>query len=114
MEIAGRLVVLVHLIGFAALLGGLLVQLRSAYPEVNAAMLLGAWTELLSGVALVALLVAGHGDVPYAQLSVKLVLTLVLVLLVGVNRKFSSIPRGLWALLTALSLINAGVSVLWQ
>jgi len=35
MELVGRLVVLVHLMGFATLVGGLVVQLRSAAPEVN-------------------------------------------------------------------------------
>jgi hypothetical protein len=114
MELLGRVLVLVHLLGFATLVGGLVVQVRSAAPEVNAAMLHGAWVELVSGAALVLLLVLGHEHLPYAQLSVKLVLTLFVVVLVGKNRKFASIPRGLWALITGLALINAGVSVLWQ
>jgi uncharacterized membrane protein AbrB (regulator of aidB expression) len=114
MELLGRLVVLVHLLGFATLFGGLVVQLRAAAPEVNAAMLHGAWLELLSGAALVVLLVLDHGQVPYPQLSVKLALTLLVVLLVGKNRKFESIPRGLWALIGGLTLISAGVAVLWQ
>jgi hypothetical protein len=114
MELVGRVVLLVHLLGFAILVGGLVVQLRSTAPEVNAAMLHGAWLELLTGAALVVLLVLGGGELAYAQLSVKLGLTLLIVLLVTVNRKFLSIPRGLWALITVLALISSGVSVLWQ
>lgn len=114
MELAERLVVLVHLLGFATLVGGLLVQLRSAAPEVNASMLYGAWLELLSGAALVTMLVLGHDQLHYPQLSVKLAGTLLVVLLVSKNRKFESIPRGLWGLITGVSLINAGVAVLWQ
>jgi hypothetical protein len=114
MEFATRVVVLVHLLGFASLMGGLLVQAKAVAPEVNGPMLAGAWLSLLSGAALVALLVVNHGDIHYGPLAVKLFLTLVIVLLVGVNRKFLSIPRGLWALLTGFALANAGVAVLWQ
>ena len=114
MEFASRMVLLVHLIGFASLFGGLLVQLRFAAPEVNAAMLHGAWLSLLSGAGLVALTIVDGGELHYAQLSVKLGLTLLVVLLVSVNRKFQSIPRGLWALIGGFSLANAAVAVLWQ
>jgi hypothetical protein len=114
MELLGRVVVLLHLLGFATLFGGLVVQLRSAAPEVNAAMLHGAWIELVSGAGLVALVVVGHQELHYAPLAVKLGATLLVVLLVSANRRFQSIPRGLWALLSGLTLISVGVSVLWQ
>jgi len=39
MQIAQQILLLLHLIAFAALLGGVLVQLRSKEPEVNASML---------------------------------------------------------------------------
>ena len=38
MGIAFQLLVLLHLVGFAALLGGYLVQLRAVEPEINAAI----------------------------------------------------------------------------
>jgi hypothetical protein len=114
MEIAGRVLVLVHLIGFAALFGGLVIQLRDLAPDVNAAMLYGAWLELLTGGGLVVWLLLGHTHLNYPQLATKLVLTLLIVLLVGKNRKYQSIPRGLWAILSTLTMINTGVAVLWQ
>jgi hypothetical protein len=40
--------------------------------------------------------------------------TALVVLLVVKNRKFASIPRGLWGLIVALTLTNAAVAVLWQ
>lgn len=114
MSLLVQVLVLVHLIGFAALFGGALVQLRSRSPEINAAMLHGAWTSLLTGVALVAVTFDEGADrPPYFPLAVKLAVTLFLVLLVSANRKFESIPRGLLALITGLALVNAGVAVLW-
>ena len=114
MEILGQVLVLVHLIGFASLLGGVLVQTREPHPEVNGAMLWGAWIELVSGAGLVALQVVGHQPLHYAPLALKLGVTLFLVLVVAKNRKFQSIPRGLWVIIGAGTLINAGLAVLWQ
>lgn len=115
MVVVAQVLVLLHLIGFACLFGGLVVQSRSAHPEVNATMLHGAWTLLMTGGGLVALAVLGHQtDLNYVKLAVKLGVTIIIVGLVSVNRKFASIPRGLWALFGAATLINAGLAVMWQ
>jgi hypothetical protein len=113
MGIASQLLVLLHLIGFAALLGGYLVQLRAVEPEINAAMLYGSWIVLASGVALVVLDVLGPGLVGYAELGIKLGLTAAIVVLVAVNRRYASIPRGLGGLIGAMTVAAAAVAVLW-
>jgi hypothetical protein len=115
MHLVYQFLTLVHLIGFAALLGGCLVQFRSVAPEVSRTMLIGAWTQLASGLALAALLELGDpaDPVDHVKLGVKLAVTGIVVLLVAKNRKFQSIPKGLWGLITALTLANAGVAVLW-
>ena len=99
MQIAHQILVLLHLIGFAALLGGLLVQLRAKEPEVNAAMLHGSLTLLITGLALVWLSEIGPDPVNYFKIAIKFAVTAMVVLLVVKNRKFASIPRGLWGLL---------------
>ncbi|MBA3528338.1 MAG: hypothetical protein H0T91_03315 [Propionibacteriaceae bacterium] len=114
MEILRDASVLLHLIGFAALFGGSLVQLRSSRPEVNAAMLHGAWIELLTGGVLVALDELDGTSINYPQTAVKLTLALIIMLLVGKNRKFQSIPRGLLGLIAGMTLINAGLGTLWH
>lgn len=116
MHLVYQILTLVHLVGFAALLGGCLVQLRVVEPEVNAMMLIGAWTQLVSGLALAVLLELGNDPadpVNHAKLGVKLAVAAIVVLLVAVNRRFQSIPKGLWGLITGLTLVNAGVAVLW-
>jgi hypothetical protein len=114
MQIVHQILVLLHLIGFAALLGGLLVQLRAKEPDVNAAMLHGSLTLLITGLALVWIEATGPASVNYVMIAIKLVVTAMIVLLVVKNRKFASIPRGLWGLLVGLTLTNAAVAVLWQ
>jgi hypothetical protein len=114
MQIAHPILVLLHLIGFAALFGGVVVQVRSKKPEVNAAMLHGSLTLLITGLALVWLEEIGPDPVNYIKVAIKLLVTAMVVLLVVKNRKFASIPRGLWALIGGLTLTNAAVAVLWQ
>jgi hypothetical protein len=114
MQVTHQFLVLAHLIGFAALLGGVLAQTRRAEPEVTGPMLWGGWAELVTGAALVVLALVAGDAVAWAPVSVKLVLTLFLVLLLVRNRQFLSIPRGLWALIGVLALVNTGLSVLWQ
>ena len=114
MQLSYQILVLLHLIGFAALFGGILVQLRSKEPEVNAAMLHGSLTLLITGLALVTLQELGPDAVNYIKIAIKLTITALLVLLVVKNRKFATIPRGLWGLLGVLPIANAAVAVLWQ
>ena len=128
MQIAQHLLVLFHLIGFAALLGGLLVQVRAKEPEVNASMLNGSFTLLLTGLALVIVEELGSDQLNYVKIAikllkasladdpvvVKLLLMAVILVLVAKNRKFATIPRGLWGLIGGLTIANAVVAVLWQ
>jgi hypothetical protein len=115
MELARHLLVLLHLVGFAALFGGCFVQLRSKTPEVSAAMLHGALTQLVSGLALLALLemTPPAGDVNHVKIGIKLLVTIVITVLVIANRRYESIPRGLWGLIFALTFANAALAVLW-
>jgi hypothetical protein len=114
MQLAHQILVLFHLIGLAALLGGFLVQIRSKEPEVNASMLNGSFTLLITGVALVALDGVGPDPVNYVKIAIKLLIAVVIVVLVAKNRKFASIPRGLWGLIGALTIADAALAVLWQ
>lgn len=114
MEIVGQVLVLAHLIGFAALFGGVLVQSRELHPEVNRAMLWGAWIELATGAALVARQVWADQQLHWAPLAIKLAVTVFVVLVVAKNRKFETIPRGLWVIIGLGTLSNAGLAVLWQ
>jgi hypothetical protein len=79
-------------------------------------MLVGAWTQLASGLLLAGVLELDSDPTPvnHAKLAVKLVITAVVVLLVAKNRKFESIPKGLWALISALTLTNAVIAVFWS
>jgi hypothetical protein len=109
-----RLVLLfVHILGYAALLGGLLVQLREDTQAVNPLMRDGIGTAFVAGLLLVGVL-ESLGSPDHAKIGVKFAIGLVILVLVMVNMRKPSIPRGLYFGLLALTVINIGVAVFWS
>lgn len=113
METVRLVLLIVHVLGFAALFGGLVVQARAEHKSVNAAMRDGVGTAFLSGLALVGVLEAGDEAVDHAKIAVKFGIGLVLLVLVMANMRKDRIPQGLWLGLVALSVVNICVAVLW-
>jgi hypothetical protein len=110
-----RLILLViHILGFAALIGGLLAQAGDAEKKVNAAMRDGIGTAFLAGLALVGVLEADDVEVNHAKIGVKFGIGLVLIVLVMANTRKASIPKGLWAGLLLLAVAEVCVAVLWS
>jgi hypothetical protein len=114
METVRLILLFLHLLGFAALFGGLVVQAREGEKRVNGAMRDGAGTAFLAGLGLVGVLEAGDGEGPDSvKVGVKLVVGLVILALVMANVRKPSIPQGLWAGLLVLTVLNVGVAVFW-
>jgi hypothetical protein len=109
-----RLVLLfVHILGYAALLGGLLVQVRDDDKRVNSLMRDGSGTAFLAGLLLVGVL-ESLGSPDHAKIGVKFAIGLVILVLVMVNMRKPSIPRGLYFGLLALTIANIAVAVFWS
>jgi hypothetical protein len=113
MDTLRDILLVVHLLGFGALFGGLLVQAREPEKKVNGLMRDGIGTAFLAGLALVGVLEADDADVDHAKIGVKLVVALVILVLVMANLRKERIPQGLWLALVALTVGNVCVAVLW-
>jgi hypothetical protein len=117
MEFVRQLLVFLHFIGLASLLGGFLTQMSAAEKRVVTAMLHGALTQLVAGVALVGVLQALHepGDEPVnnAKYGVKLLMLLAVLVLVWVNRAKPSISKGVYFAIGGLTVLNIAVAVFW-
>ena len=110
-----RLVLLaLHLLGFAALFGGLIVQVRTPEKVVNAAMRDGAGTAFLAGLLLVGVLEAGDTAVDHVKIGVKFAIGLVVLILVMANMRKPRIPDGLFYALILLTVANVAVAVFWS
>lgn len=109
-----RLVLLfLHILGYAALLGGLLVQVREPEKRVNAAMRDGVGTAFLAGLLLVGVL-ESLGSPDHMKIGVKFVIGLVILVLVMANVRKPSIPQGLYYGLLALTVVNIAVATFWS
>lgn len=113
MDFVYNLILILHFIGLASVVGGFLVQARSAERGVNPAMWHGALTQLVTGVILVGLAEMQDEDVDHAKIGVKLAITLVITVLAFVGRKKPLPQTGMWAAIGALSIANIFIAVLW-
>jgi hypothetical protein len=109
-----RLILLyAHLIGFALLLGGAVAQYLSGTIRINTAMLWGAVTQLVTGVALSAPLGRDY-DLNYTKISVKLVVAVAIFVMVFFSRKREAVNSGHFFAIVGLTLVNAAVAVFWR
>ena len=115
METVRLVLLFIHILGWAALFGGLVVQSQEPAKRVNSAMRDGVGTAFLSGIALVGVIQGGDlGEVNNAKIAVKLGIGLVLLVLVMANMRKPRIPQGLWVGLVVLTAVNIAVAVFWS
>lgn len=115
MEALRLILLYVHLIGFALLLGGAIAQYASGRLRINPAMLWGSVIQLLTGIGLAAPLRGGGDDEPNpAKLVTKLVIALLIFVMVFLSRKRDVVNRGHFLAIVGLTLVNAAVAVFWR
>jgi hypothetical protein len=112
-EIIKDSLLVLHFVGLASLLGGFLVQMRPKVKKVTPAMLHGALTQLVTGVALVGVDQALNDPVDYEKIGVKLVALLVIIALVLTYRSRKKVATWVWATIGGLTLLSIVVAVFW-
>jgi hypothetical protein len=116
MNVLIHLVVGLHIIGIAALLGGFLTQMkamRSGEVRMVPAMLHGALTMLATGIVLVGLSQAQHEQINTIKIGIKLALLVVILGLVYVKRDEERVEKAALATVGALTATNIFIAVLW-
>lgn len=104
-----------HLIGFALLLGGAVAQYLSGRIRINSAMLWGAGTQVVTGLALAAPIRGDDHDEPDpAKLAVKAVIAVMIFAMVFFSRGREEVSRGHFLAVVGLTLVNAAVATFWH
>ena len=114
LDLARNVLVILHFIGLASLLGGFLTQMSAFKTKsvvINQAILHGALTQLVTGLLLVAVAEMGEGDVNHMKIGIKLAILIVITVLVFVYRKRASVASWVVWLIGALTLTNIIIAV---
>ena len=124
LELAGivkSFLVVLHLVGLSALLGGFLVQikaLRAKTAEILPAMVHGAWTAFITGLLLVGvreweLALGGGHDLDHSKIAIKSVVALIVLVLVMLNRKKKPVSGSVLGTIGGLTFLNVVLAVFW-
>ena len=114
MEILYKVVLVLHLVGWAMVLGSALAGMRAG--RLHSAALHGALTALVTGIIMVGL---GSADVAgpdpdNVKIGVKLLVTLVITGLVFMTgRRSEATSKGLIGGIAGLTVLNIALAVLW-
>lgn len=108
-ELLHGILLFLHFVGLASLIGGLLVQVASVSKAVNPAVLYGALGQLVTGLALMFLEL---DEVNHVKVAVKFAV-LAVVVVVALARKRRGLTPFLYWFVLGLSVANVGVAVFW-
>jgi hypothetical protein len=107
------LLVVAHLVGMAAVVGGYLVCLGA--PRLPSALVWGARAQLVTGLLLVGLLESGavDGEPDRVKIGVKLLVAIVVTGLAESQKRKDPVPAWAFHAVGGLALVNVLVAVLW-
>lgn len=112
METLRHLFLYIHLVGFAMLLGGFLVQYLSGRFEPGLVMRIGLPVSIGAGLVLAIPFPSGI-DLNYTKLIVKLVVALAIGAMMGIGTKRNIVDRRYFGGIGALIALNAAIAVFW-
>jgi hypothetical protein len=116
------LVLVLHFVGLASLLGGFLVQiktLKSGTSKIIPAMIHGAWTMLITGLLLVGIrewmsaLDPSSAELDNIKVAVKSIVVTLILVFVMINRKKDTLKSSTMALIAGLTVLNVVLAVFW-
>jgi hypothetical protein len=117
MDVVRYLLIVAHLLGMAAIVGGWFAVLKA--PRVLQPMLWGARFQVLTGILLWGVLESGAaddaGDPDRVKLTIKLIIGIAVAGLAESNvKKGDQVNPRLVHLIGALAIVNVLIAVLWR
>ncbi|MBD7957290.1 Fe-S protein [Microbacterium sp. Sa4CUA7] len=117
MEILRHIVVFIHITGFAVLFGAWAAEAFGGRRRFTRLMTIGMVIAAVAGLALAAPWGIEY-ELNYVKITVKLVVLLIIGALLGIGaarrRKSGSVPSVMFWSVGVLTLLNAGIAVIWR
>lgn len=114
MDIAIKLVLILHFIGLAGIIGGWIATVKA--PQVNKAILHGSILQVVTGLLLVGFNEMNDADVNHMKIGIKLVLAVVILVVAIIGTKKESKAPGSSGTLAMvaglLAIVNVVIAVL--
>jgi hypothetical protein len=112
MDIAYKIILVLHLLGWAMLLGSVLAHLRT--PVVPKGALHAALTALVTGLLLVGMAEMGDGELNHMKVGIKLLVAIVVTVLVALGaKKGERVTKGYLGAILGLVVANVALAVVW-
>mgnify|MGYP007060835173 CR=1 FL=1 len=115
MDILYSILVVLHLLGWAIVLGGVLANMRK--PKLAPGVLHGALTALLTGILLVGVAEATSGgpeEINHMKIGIKLLIALVVTgMAIFGRRNTESVKTGYLGGIAGLVVVNVALAVIW-
>jgi hypothetical protein len=115
MEIIYDALVVLHLLGMASIVSGVVARTAVSAGSAPAIMLVGSSTQVVTGMALVGIASAGlvGTGVDNTKIAVKLVVAVLVLLLALLLWRRPEVRRGAFPALAGLTLANVVIAVFW-
>lgn len=115
MDVLHDVFLVIHFVGLASLLGGVLVQMSAEVKHVNPAMWHGALTQLVTGLAMVAVMQADDDpDLNNAKFGLKLLVLVAIFAVLWLQRGRQAMTKGVYFAIGGLTLANIVIAVFWH
>lgn len=117
MELLKGVLVVLHIVGFAAVFGASTTQLRAVKfgrAIITPGLIHGLNVMFLTGILLVAMKYALDEPVNNVKITVKMLVLIAMIVITLVNRKKQSVSGGVLGAIAGLSVLNVALAVLWH
>ncbi len=117
MEIVKGILVVLHIVGFAAVFGTAMAQLpavKRGAAVISNGMFHGLTTMFITGILLVGMKYMLDEPVNNFKITVKMLVLIVMIVLALVNRKKENVSAGVLGGIAGLGVVNVALAVLWH
>jgi hypothetical protein len=117
MEFAYNLFLVLHFVGLAGLLGGLLTQIPNKPKRLEKSVIHSAWLMLLAGVVMVGINQMMHANdssvvvLDHITVAIKSTVIVLILVLGYLNIKKSVLSNKVWMIMSLLALFNVVIAV---